>query len=37
MDYLIYKFFWWLMLAFGVGMFVGWFTCSRNDDHQQGR
>lgn len=35
MDYLVYKLFWWLLATFAVGMFVGWFTCSRRreDDY----
>ncbi len=34
MDYLIVKFFWWLVLAFAVGMIVGWMTCNQNEDDQ---
>lgn len=32
MDYLAYKLIWFLIIAFAVGMFVGWVSCSRAED-----
>jgi hypothetical protein len=34
MDYLVFKLMWWLMLAFALGLVVGWLSCSRagNDE-----
>jgi hypothetical protein len=29
MDYLAFKLVWWLLLAFAIGLFVGWLSCSR--------
>ncbi len=32
MDYLFVKLFWYLMVAFAIGVFVGWTSCSRRED-----
>ena len=32
MDYLFVKFIWWLVLAFALGGFVGWYSCGRQQD-----
>ncbi len=32
MDYLFVSLFWYLATAFGVGVFVGWYSCSFNED-----
>ncbi len=32
MDYLAYSLIWFLIIAFAVGMFVGWVSCSRAED-----
>lgn len=32
MDYLFFKFFWFILFAFVLGAAVGWFTCSGNED-----
>lgn len=32
MDYLAYKLIWYLIIAFGVGLFVGWVSCGRVED-----
>ena len=29
MDYLAFKLIWWLMLAFALGLVVGWLSCGR--------
>jgi hypothetical protein len=29
MEYLLYKLFWWLLVAFAIGLAVGWMSCSR--------
>lgn len=29
MDYLAFKLVWWLVLAFAIGLVVGWLSCSR--------
>lgn len=29
MDYLIAKIFWWLIVAFAIGLIIGWMSCSR--------
>ncbi len=35
MGYLFVKLFWYVLLAFVIGLTVGWFTCSEaGDDHQ---
>jgi hypothetical protein len=32
MDYLFIKLLWYILLAFAIGMFVGWFSCGRAED-----
>ena len=32
MDYLFFKLIWWVMLAFALGGFVGWYSCGRNPE-----
>jgi hypothetical protein len=32
MDYLLIKLLWYIVLAFAIGMFVGWFSCGRVED-----
>jgi hypothetical protein len=32
MDYLVVKLFWYLVLAFAIGLFVGWVSCQRVSD-----
>lgn len=32
MDYMLAKFIWFVMLAFALGVGVGWFTCGRNEE-----
>jgi hypothetical protein len=32
MDYLLIKLLWYILLAFAIGMFVGWFSCGRVED-----
>jgi hypothetical protein len=32
MDYLVFKLAWWLLLAFAIGLAVGWLSCSRVDN-----
>lgn len=27
MDYLAFKLMWWLLLAFAIGLIVGWLSC----------
>jgi hypothetical protein len=29
MEYLLYKLFWWLLVAFAIGVVIGWMSCSR--------
>jgi len=29
MDYLFSHLFWWLVLAFLIGLYVGWYSCGR--------
>lgn len=29
MDYVIIKLIWYIAAAFGIGLFVGWFSCRR--------
>jgi hypothetical protein len=31
MDYLIAKLFWWLIVAFAIGLLIGWLSCSRTE------
>ena len=37
MDYLVYKLFWWLLIAFAIGLVIGWLSCSRKASDQQQR
>lgn len=32
MDYLAFKLIWWLLLAFAIGLVVGWLSCSRAEN-----
>lgn len=32
MDFLIAKLFWYVLLAFSMGVFVGWVSCNRTGD-----
>jgi len=32
MDFLFAKLFWYVLLAFAMGLFVGWFSCQRVGD-----
>ncbi len=32
MDFLLAKLFWYVLLAFAMGLFVGWFSCHRVGD-----
>lgn len=32
MEYLAYKLVWYLLIAFAVGLFVGWVSCGRTED-----
>jgi len=32
MDYLFVKLFWYLVVAFLIGIAMGWITCSRNKE-----
>ena len=32
MDYLLVKLFWYVLLAFALGGFVGWYSCGRQQD-----
>lgn len=32
MDYLLIEFRWYVALLFAIGLFVGWFSCSRVND-----
>jgi hypothetical protein len=34
MDYLAFRLMWWLLLAFAIGMIVGWLSCGRVEDDQ---
>jgi hypothetical protein len=31
MDYLVFQLMWWLLLAFAIGLVVGWLSCSRSE------
>jgi hypothetical protein len=31
MDYLIAQLFWWLIIAFVIGLIIGWLSCSRTE------
>ena len=37
MDYLFAKLFWWIVVAFLVGLCVGWYSCGRADSDQVSR
>ena len=32
MEFLVYKFFWWVLSAFALGLIVGWLSCSPKED-----
>ena len=32
MDYLLAKFIWYVLIAFALGAFVGWYSCGRSED-----
>lgn len=32
MDYLFVKLFWYIVVAFAIGLVVGWLSCSRAED-----
>lgn len=32
MDYLLVKLFWYLAVAFAIGLFVGWYSCGKAGD-----
>jgi NhaP-type Na+/H+ or K+/H+ antiporter len=32
MDYLLMKLLWYVVIAFVVGLFVGWYSCARVED-----
>lgn len=32
MGYLFVKLFWYVLLAFAIGLIVGWFTCSEAEN-----
>lgn len=32
MDYLVLKLFWYLVVAFVIGLFVGWISCGQVQD-----
>ncbi len=34
MDYLVLKLMWWLLLAFAIGLVVGWLSCRRVENDQ---
>jgi hypothetical protein len=34
MDYLVYKLLWWLLVAFAIGLVIGWLSCSRTTGDQ---
>jgi hypothetical protein len=34
MDYLAYKLVWWLLVAFAIGLVIGWLSCSRTKSDQ---
>lgn len=36
MDYLLVKLFWWIVVAFLVGLCVGWYSCGREGDRTSG-
>lgn len=34
MDYLSFQMIWYLLVAFGFGLVVGWFACSRDNSER---
>jgi uncharacterized membrane protein YciS (DUF1049 family) len=32
MDYLAYKLVWWVVVAFAIGLVIGWLSCGRPSD-----
>jgi hypothetical protein len=34
MDYLIANLFWWLLVAFVIGLIIGWLSCSRTESER---
>jgi len=34
MEYLAFKLIWWLLLAFAIGLVVGWLSCGRVESDQ---
>ncbi len=34
MEYLVYKLFGWLLVAFAIGLVVGWMSCGRTRSDQ---
>lgn len=32
MDYLLLKLMWYVVVSFVIGLFVGWYSCSRIED-----
>jgi hypothetical protein len=34
MDFLFYKLFWWAVMAFALGLIVGWLSCSPKGDER---
>ena len=32
MEYLVAKLVWWLLVAFALGLIVGWLSCGRAED-----
>jgi hypothetical protein len=35
MDYLLTKLVWWLLLAFALGLVVGWLSCGRTVEKER--
>jgi len=35
MDYLVLKLFWYLVVAFVIGLFVGWISCGPVEDESR--
>jgi hypothetical protein len=35
MDYLVGKLVWWLVVAFAIGLVIGWLSCSRAEPDRQ--
>ena len=34
MEYLAFKLMWWLLLAFAIGLVVGWLSCGRAENDE---